>query len=81
MKKWILISAIILLSSNCATTPLVIPVRLECPPPIFLPEMNQRQVQELEFNIAADTYNILVKREKLLKARINTLCAIIESTH
>ena len=81
MKKWILASAIILLSSSCATTPVVIPVRLECPPPITLPEMNQRQVSELQYNIAADTYYNLVKREKLLKARIDTLCDIIESTH
>ena len=80
MKKWILASAIILLSSSCATTT-PIPIVLYCPSAIVLPEMNQRHVAELEHNISNDTYYILVKREKLLKARIETLCSIIESTH
>lgn len=79
MQKWILLSAIVLLSSSCATTA-VTTVRLECPPPIHLPTMTDAQAAEL--NVLSDgTYEILDKREALLKERNVTLCNIIESTH
>jgi len=77
MKKWILLSAIILVSS-CATTP--VPVTLNCPPPLELPLLDEYQATELQ-RISDETYTILVVREKLMKQRIVTLCAIIESTH
>lgn len=79
MRKLILISAIILLSS-CVSTPAIVPVKLNCPPEVALPMMNEVQANEL-FAISTETYNILVQRELLLKQRIITLCTIIESTH
>ena len=79
MRKLILLSAIILLSS-CVSTPAIIPVKLNCPPEISLPLMNDIQANEL-FALSTETYNILVQRELLLKQRIITLCSIIESTH
>lgn len=80
MLKWIPLSAIILLASSCATTPVIIPVRLDCPPPVHLPVMTVDQSLELNL-LSADTFTILIKREELLKERNKTLCLIIESTH
>ena len=38
--------------------------------------------QSLELNVlTAETFTVLIQREALLKERIETLCAIIESTH
>lgn len=79
MRSLLLASAIILLASSCATTPAIIPVRLECPPPIHLPVMTT--MQSLEMNrLSATTFTILIQRENLLKERNETLCSIIEST-
>ena len=80
MRKLILLSAIILLSNSCVTTPATIPVKLNCPPTLILPVMNEIQASEM-FLLSTETYNILAHRELLLKERNTTLCTIIESTH
>ncbi len=78
MKKLILI-AIILLGSSCATTQPVT-VELDCPPPINLPVLTVEQSMELNV-LTPDTLSILIIRERMLKQRNFTLCSIIESTH
>ena len=79
MKKLILISAIILVSS-CVSTPAIIPVTLNCPPELELPTLTEYQATDLQ-KLGNDTYMVLVARDRMMAQRIVTLCAIIESTH
>ena len=76
MKKSILISlAIISLASCTKTIPVTVPLPL--PPPLELPTIQAGELQCL----ANETYETLVQRYKLQKARIETLTNIIRSTH
>lgn len=79
MRKLILLSAIILLVSSCIT-PTPIPITLNCPPPVDLPIMSTKQALEMNM-LSSGAYRVLILRETLLRQRIETLCAIIESTH
>ena len=75
MKRLILLTAIILISS-CSTTQFVTNP-LPTPEPLILPMVSGAELSCL----SPETYEILVKRDKLQSARIETLRRIIESTH
>ena len=79
MNKWVLGFTFLILSSCATTQP--IPVTLNCPPVLHLPVLSEKQVVELAMFLSDRTYEILITREALLKQRIKTMCAIIESTH
>ena len=79
MRKWILLSAIILLVSSCIT-PTPIPITLNCPPPLALPTLTEYQAADMQ-RLSDETYEVLVTRDILLQERVKTLCTIIESTH
>ena len=62
--------------AGCAT---VVPVQTElfCPLPLDLPKLAAVELEAL----TPEAYRKLVLRDKMLKARVATLCGIIESTH
>jgi len=76
MKKSILI-ILAIISVSCGSKIIPVPVELRLPPDLVLPKL---EVDSLEC-VSALTYGTLVTRDKLLKARIKTLNAIIKSTH
>lgn len=80
MKKMILILGLGAFLSGCATHNTADPVRLDCPPPLVLPKLTEQQdLAFYEWN--REIYAVMVKREDLYVARIETMCRIIESTH
>jgi len=75
MKKLILLSLAITLVVSCSQR--VITVALPLPPPLVVPTLDATALECL----ADDTYQVLVQRDKLKSARIETLENIIRTTH
>ena len=75
MKLFIVL--IVLISSSCATSIIPVTVPLSLPPDLILPK-----IQGAEFQcMTEDAYNRVALRDVMLRARVDTLKDIIESTH
>lgn len=76
MKRSIIVAAIIFTSACTKTIPVV--VELQLPPPLEVPRLTETMSLEC---LSDETYEVLVKRDKLKSIRIETLERIIRTTH
>lgn len=79
MKKTTLILSLGIFLNGCATVGTSNPARLECPPPLVLPQTTTEQDLAL-YDADREAYTILVQRDRLQTARRKMLCNIIKST-